>query len=51
MSMANTLRSIARETGVRSLYAGLGPSCVQVLPSAALGYYTYEMFKLLLEVD
>ena len=51
MSMANTLRSTARETGVRSLYAGLGPSCVQVLPSAALGYYTYEMFKLLLEVD
>jgi len=51
MSMANTLRSVARESGARSLYAGLGPSCIQVLPSAALGYYTYEMFKLLLEVD
>lgn len=51
LSMATTLRSVARESGLKSLYAGLGPSCVQVLPSAALGYYTYEMFKLLLEVD
>jgi len=51
MSVATTLRAVTRESGWKSLYAGLGPSCIQVLPSAALGYYTYEMFKLLFDVD
>ena len=51
MAMASTLRSVSKDAGIRGLYAGLGPSCIQVLPSAALGYYTYEMFKLMLSVD
>ena len=49
--MTVTLRSIVRKQGVRGLYAGLGPSCIQVLPSASLGFFSYEMFKLLFQVD
>ncbi|CAL53189.1 Mitochondrial substrate/solute carrier [Ostreococcus tauri] len=51
MSVVTSFRTVASATGWKSLYAGLGPSCIQVLPSAALGYYTYEMFKLLFDVD
>jgi len=49
--MTVTLLSIVRKQGVRGLYAGLGPSCIQVLPSASLGFFSYEMFKLLFQVD
>ena len=51
MSVVTSFRTVASATGWKSLYAGLGPSCIQVLPSAALWYYTYEMFKLLFDVD
>ena len=34
----------------RGLYIGCLPSVAQVLPSAALGYYSYEMFKIWLDV-
>ena len=48
---AVTLRVILKRRGLGGLYVGCIPSCIQVLPSAALGYYSYEMFKLLLNVD
>ena len=38
-------RSLLRERGVAGLYAGVGPTMLQVLPSAALSYYAYEVFK------
>ena len=37
--------SLLRERGVAGLYAGVGPTMLQVLPSAALSYYAYEVFK------
>lgn len=43
--------AILRERGARGLYAGLGANMLQVLPSAALSYYAYEVFKSALEVD
>jgi Mitochondrial carrier protein len=44
------LSHILRKEGVRGLYAGVGPSVLQVLPNAALSYYAYELFKALLDV-
>lgn len=44
------LREIMKEGGWRGLYAGVGPSVLQVLPNAALSYYAYEYFKALLDV-
>jgi hypothetical protein len=49
--MAVTLRVIIKRRGLAGLYVGCIPSCMQVLPSAALGYYSYEMFKRVLGVD
>ena len=49
LSNATTFRgaaaSLLRERGVAGLYAGVGPTMLQVLPSAALSYYAYEVFK------
>ncbi|XP_072981223.1 probable mitochondrial adenine nucleotide transporter BTL3 [Typha angustifolia] len=36
--------------GVGSLFAGLAPSTLQVLPSAALSYFFYEMMKSILKI-
>ena len=51
----HTFRSAATallaERGVAGLYAGLGANMLQVLPSAALSYYAYEVFKSVLAVD
>lgn len=49
LASATTFRgaaaSLFRERGVAGLYAGVGPTMLQVLPSAALSYYAYEVFK------
>ena len=49
--MLEVTQKVLRENGFRGLYAGLAPSVLQVLPSAALGYYCYESFKLAVAVD
>jgi solute carrier family 25 phosphate transporter 23/24/25/41 len=43
--------ALLRERGVKGMYAGLGPNMLQVLPSAALSYWAYEVFKGLLSVE
>ena len=48
--MTATVRIITKNHGLRGLYIGCLPSVAQVLPSAALGYYSYEMFKIWLDV-
>ena len=48
--MTTTLSIIVRRHGFAGLYMGVVPSVAQVLPSAALGYYSYEMFKRFLNV-
>lgn len=50
MGFQRALSHILRKEGVRGLYAGVGPSVLQVLPNAALSYYAYEYFKALLDV-
>jgi solute carrier family 25 phosphate transporter 23/24/25/41 len=49
--MTMTLSVILKRKGIAGLYVGAVPSVMQVLPSAALGYYSYEMFKILVGVD
>ena len=49
--MLEVTQKVLRENGFRGLYAGLAPSVLQVLPSAAVGYYCYESFKLAVAVD
>ena len=49
--MLEVTQKVLRENGFTGLYAGLAPSVLQVLPSAALGYYCYESFKLAVGVD
>jgi hypothetical protein len=44
-SFRGAAASLLRERGVAGLYAGVGPTMLQVLPSAALSYYAYEVFK------
>eukprot|EP00241_Pyramimonas_parkeae_P017930 CAMPEP_0114304610 /NCGR_PEP_ID=MMETSP0059-20121206/15884_1 /TAXON_ID=36894 /ORGANISM="Pyramimonas parkeae, Strain CCMP726" /LENGTH=382 /DNA_ID=CAMNT_0001427731 /DNA_START=102 /DNA_END=1250 /DNA_ORIENTATION=+ len=43
--MLSIAQQIVAREGPRGLYAGLAPSVLQVLPSAALSYFTYETAK------
>jgi len=47
--MVHMLRDVVQKHTVFGLYAGLLPSVLQVLPSSALGYLTYESTKAWLE--
>ncbi|CAI9301860.1 unnamed protein product [Lactuca saligna] len=51
MSALATCVKIVENGGVSALYAGLIPSLLQVLPSAAISYFVYEFMKLVLKVE
>ncbi|XP_020255708.1 probable mitochondrial adenine nucleotide transporter BTL3 [Asparagus officinalis] len=51
MSAFATCMKIVEQGGVPALYAGLIPSLLQVLPSAAISYFVYECMKIILEVE
>ncbi|XP_008782148.2 probable mitochondrial adenine nucleotide transporter BTL3 [Phoenix dactylifera] len=42
---------IVEQGGIPALYAGLIPSLLQVLPSAAISYFVYAFMKIVLEVE
>lgn len=42
---------IVEQGGVSALYSGLFPSLLQVLPSAAITFFVYELMKKVLEVE
>jgi hypothetical protein len=46
--LAAACAAIVRADGVAGFYAGLLPNMLQVLPSAALSYGTYETVKQML---
>ncbi|KAH9626334.1 hypothetical protein KSS87_000566 [Heliosperma pusillum] len=46
-----TCVKIMEQGGVPALYAGLTPSLLQVLPSAAISYFVYECMKIVLKVE
>ncbi|KAM5577246.1 putative mitochondrial adenine nucleotide transporter BTL3 [Rosa sericea] len=51
LSAVATCAKIVEQGGVPALYAGLIPSLLQVLPSAAISYFVYEFMKILLKVE
>ncbi|XP_008219424.1 PREDICTED: probable mitochondrial adenine nucleotide transporter BTL3 [Prunus mume] len=51
MSALATCMKIVEHGGVPALYAGLVPSLLQVLPSAAISYFVYEFMKIVLKVE
>lgn len=51
MNALATCAKIVQEGSVSALYAGLIPSMLQVLPSAALSYFVYECMKIILHVE
>ncbi|XP_057501647.1 probable mitochondrial adenine nucleotide transporter BTL3 [Actinidia eriantha] len=51
MSALATCVKLVEQGGVPALYAGLIPSLLQVLPSAAISYFVYEFMKIVLEVE
>ncbi|CAL9001664.1 unnamed protein product [Prunus brigantina] len=51
LSAFATCVKIVEQGGVPALYAGLTPSLLQVLPSAAISYLVYEFMKIFLKVE
>ncbi|KAE8709607.1 putative mitochondrial adenine nucleotide transporter BTL3 [Hibiscus syriacus] len=51
LSALATCVKIVQEGGISALYAGLIPSILQVLPSAAISYLVYEFMKIVLKVE
>ncbi|XP_030528498.1 probable mitochondrial adenine nucleotide transporter BTL3 isoform X2 [Rhodamnia argentea] len=51
LSAIATCAKIIEHGGVPALYAGLIPSLLQVLPSAAISYFVYEFMKIVLKVE
>ncbi|XP_062148597.1 probable mitochondrial adenine nucleotide transporter BTL3 [Alnus glutinosa] len=51
LSALATCIKIVEQGGVPALYAGLVPSLLQVLPSAAISYFVYEFMKIVLKVE
>ncbi|KAL7131562.1 hypothetical protein ABFS83_12G011800 [Erythranthe nasuta] len=51
MGALQTCMKIVEQGGIQALYAGLIPSLLQVLPSAAISYLVYEFMKIVLKVE
>ncbi|KAJ0097541.1 hypothetical protein Patl1_27220 [Pistacia atlantica] len=51
LSALATCVKIVEQGGFPALYAGLIPSLLQVLPSAAISYFVYEFMKIVLKVE
>lgn len=51
MGALQTSLKIIEQGGIQALYAGLIPSLLQVLPSAAISYLVYEFMKIVLHVE
>ncbi|XP_021757981.1 probable mitochondrial adenine nucleotide transporter BTL3 [Chenopodium quinoa] len=51
LSTPATFMKIVEQGGIPALYAGLLPSVLQVLPSAAISYFVYECMKIVLKAE
>lgn len=49
-AFTHAAREIWVKEGLSGFFAGIAPNTIQVLPSAALGYFAFETFKSLLRV-
>ncbi|KAB2004947.1 hypothetical protein ES319_D11G235600v1 [Gossypium barbadense] len=50
-AFATCVKIVEEGGGMHALYAGLIPSILQVLPSAAISYLVYEFMKIVLKVE
>ena len=44
------LYHVGKTEGVHVLFSGLGPACLEKIPSTAIGYFIYEFLKVTLKV-
>lgn len=51
LGMISAFIKLIEKDGVGSLFAGLFPSTLQVLPSASLSYFFYEMMKSAMKIS
>ncbi|KMT19865.1 hypothetical protein BVRB_1g009140 [Beta vulgaris subsp. vulgaris] len=51
LSTPATFLKIVEQGGIPALYAGLLPSVLQVLPSAAISFFVYECMKIVLKAE
>lgn len=49
-NMFTGLYRVAKDEGWHVLFNGLGPACLEKIPSTAFGYYIYEGMKVALEI-
>lgn len=50
-NMFTGLYRVSQEEGVRALFNGLGPACLEKIPSTAIGYFIYEAMKVALKIS
>ncbi|XP_074563907.1 putative mitochondrial adenine nucleotide transporter BTL3 [Curcuma longa] len=50
LRLSSAFIDLVKREGVESLFVGLVPSTLQVLPAAALSYFCYEMMKTILKI-
>jgi solute carrier family 25 (mitochondrial phosphate transporter), member 23/24/25/41 len=50
-NMFSGLYRVGKEEGWHVLFNGLGPACLEKIPSTAIGYYIYEAMKVALKVS
>ena len=49
-NMFTGLYRVQKEEGIAALFNGLGPACLEKIPSTAIGYFIYEAMKKFLQV-
>lgn len=49
-NMFSGLYHVGKNEGIHVLFNGLGPACLEKIPSTAIGYYIYEFLKITLKV-
>lgn len=50
-NMFSGLYHVGKTEGVHVLFNGLGPACLEKIPSTAIGYFIYEFLKITLKVS
>jgi len=49
-NMFSGLYRVQKEEGMGALFNGLGPACLEKIPSTAIGYFIYEAMKRVLQL-
>lgn len=49
-NMFTGLYRVTKDEGAQALFKGLGPACLEKIPSTAIGYFIYEAMKVALKV-